>query len=97
MVRRFSHGGRKETETNRKGKSVWLYLPKEKLPVMGRGLVQKKTLPKPLYTEATLLGAMETCGKDITDEEAKEAVKDAGIGTPATRAAIITTLFKGTI
>lgn len=61
---------------------------------MGRGLVQKKTLPKPLYTEATLLGAMETCGKDITDEEAKEAVKDAGIGTPATRAAIIATLFK---
>jgi DNA topoisomerase-3 len=37
---------------------------------------------------------METCGKDITDEEAKEAVKDAGIGTPATRAAIIATLFK---
>ncbi len=66
----------------------------ETLPVMGRGLAQKKTLPKPLYTEATLLGAMETCGKDITDEEAKEAVKDAGIGTPATRAAIITTLFK---
>ena len=66
----------------------------ETLPVMGRGLVQKKTLPKPLYTEATLLGAMETCGKDITDEEAKEAVKDAGIGTPATRAAIIATLFK---
>ena len=61
---------------------------------MGRGLVQKKTLPKSLYTEATLLGAMETCGKDITDEEAKEAVKDAGIGTPATRAAIIATLFK---
>lgn len=61
---------------------------------MGRGLAQKKTLPKPLYTEATLLGAMETCGKDITDEEAKEAVKDSGIGTPATRAAIIATLFK---
>lgn len=66
----------------------------ETLPVMGRGLVKKKTLPKPLYTEATLLGAMETCGKDITDEEAKDAVKDAGIGTPATRAAIIATLFK---
>ena len=37
---------------------------------------------------------METCGKDITDEQAKEAVKDSGIGTPATRAAIITTLIK---
>ena len=56
--------------------------------------MQKKTVPKPLYTEATLLAAMETCGKDIADGEAREAVKDIGIGTPATRAAIITTLFK---
>ena len=61
---------------------------------MGHGLAQKKTLPKPLYTEATLLAAMETCGKNITDEQAKEAIKDLGIGTPATRAAIITTLVK---
>ena len=64
----------------------------EAVPVMGHGLAQKKTLPKPLYTEATLLAAMETCGKNITDEQAKEAIKDLGIGTPATRAAIITTL-----
>ena len=66
----------------------------ETVPVMGHGLAQKKTLPKPLYTEATLLAAMETCGKNITDEQAKEAIKDLGIGTPATRAAIITTLIK---
>ncbi len=64
----------------------------ESVPVTGYGLAQKKTLPKPLYTEATLLSAMESCGKDITDDEAKEAMKDVGIGTPATRAAIITTL-----
>ena len=64
----------------------------EAVPVMGHGLAQKKTLPKPLYTEATLLAAMETCGKNITDEQAKEAIRDLGIGTPATRAAIITTL-----
>lgn len=51
-------------------------------------------MPKPLYTEATLLAAMETCGRNITDEKAKEAMKELGIGTPATRAAIITTLFK---
>jgi DNA topoisomerase-3 len=57
-------------------------------------MAQKKTLPKPLYTEATLLAAMETCGKNITDEQAKEAIKELGIGTPATRAAIITTLIK---
>lgn len=66
----------------------------ETVPVMGHGMVQKKTLPKPLYTEATLLAAMETCGKNITDEQAKEAIRDLGIGTPATRAAIITTLVK---
>lgn len=64
----------------------------ENVPVTGHGLAQKKTLPKPLYTEATLLGAMESCGKNITDDEAKEAMKDVGIGTPATRASIITTL-----
>ncbi len=66
----------------------------EEIPVMGHGLAQKKTLPKPLYTEATLLTAMENCGKEIADEHAREAMKDSGIGTPATRAAIITTLFK---
>ncbi|WP_370795111.1 type IA DNA topoisomerase [Bacteroides stercorirosoris] len=66
----------------------------ETVPVMGHGMARKKTLPKPLYTEATLLAAMETCGKSITDEQAKEAIKDLGIGTPATRAAIITTLIK---
>ena len=62
------------------------------VPVTGHGLAQKKTMPKPLYTEATLLAAMETCGKHITDEQAKETIGESGIGTPATRAAIITTL-----
>ena len=66
----------------------------EEIPVMGYGLAQKKTLPRPLYTEATLLTAMENCGKEIADGQAREAVKELGIGTPATRAAIITTLFK---
>ena len=70
-----------------------VFAERETLPVMGRGLVQKKTCPS-RSTRKRPAGAMETCGKDITDEEAKEAVKDAGIGTPATRAAIIATLFK---
>ena len=65
----------------------------EEIPVMGYGLAQKKTLPRPLYTEATLLTAMENCGKEIADGQAREAVKELGIGTPATRAAIIETLF----
>ena len=52
-----------------------------------------QTKPKPLHTEASLLAAMETCGKDIEDDEMRQAIKDCGIGTPATRAAIIETLF----
>ena len=50
------------------------------------------TPPKP-YTEASLLGAMETAGKLVTDEALKEALKERGLGTPATRAAIIETLL----
>ena len=44
------------------------------------------TKPPPRYTEATLLSAMETAGKFVEDEEAKEAMKERGLGTPATRA-----------
>lgn len=53
----------------------------------------KKTQPPKYYNESSLLGAMETAGKDITDLEAREAMKDSGIGTPATRAAIIEKLL----
>lgn len=49
--------------------------------------------PKP-YTEASLLGAMETAGKLVDDEQLKEALKEKGLGTPATRAAIIETLVE---
>lgn len=49
--------------------------------------------PKP-YTEATLLRAMETAGKQVEDEELRDAMKDNGIGRPSTRAAVIETLFK---
>lgn len=66
----------------------------EKVKVGGHSLAQKKTMPQPLYTEATLLTAMETAGKQITDEALRKAIKDQGLGTPATRAAIISTLFK---
>lgn len=58
----------------------------------GANLLQGQTKPKPLHTEGTLLAAMETCGKDIEDEAQREAIKDSGIGTPATRAGIIETL-----
>lgn len=57
-------------------------------------LEQKMTSPPKEYTEATLLRAMETAGRQIEDEELKEALKENGIGRPSTRAAIIETLFK---
>jgi DNA topoisomerase-3 len=59
-------------------------------PLVKRG---ETTPPKP-FTENTLLGAMETAGKLVDDEQLKEALKQRGLGTPATRAAIIETLLK---
>jgi DNA topoisomerase-3 len=53
-----------------------------------------KTAPPKHYTEATLLRAMETAGKQVDDEEMRELMKDNGIGRPSTRANIIETLFK---
>ncbi|HEV8097868.1 MAG TPA: DNA topoisomerase 3, partial [Gaiellaceae bacterium] len=54
----------------------------------------KETKPPPRYTEATLLSAMETAGKLIDDEELREAMKESGLGTPATRAETIETLIR---
>lgn len=65
----------------------------ETLTVMGHSLAKRKTQPKPLYTEATLLTAMEIAGKQVTDEKAREALMESGLGTPATRAAIIEKLL----
>ncbi|MCQ2123731.1 MAG: DNA topoisomerase [Fibrobacter sp.] len=57
--------------------------------------LQKKKKSKPkYYTEATLLAAMKTAGKQIDNEELAEAMKDRGLGTPATQAGIIETLKK---
>jgi DNA topoisomerase-3 len=54
----------------------------------------KETKPPPRYNEATLLSAMETAGKLIDDEELREAMKERGLGTPATRAETIETLIR---
>lgn len=54
---------------------------------------EKQTKPRPLHTESSLLAAMESAGKEVENEEEREAMKDCGIGTPATRASIIETLF----
>ncbi|KVV15019.1 type IA DNA topoisomerase [Flavobacterium sp. TAB 87] len=57
-------------------------------------ILEKKTKPPVLYTEAGVLSAMENAGKKIENEEKRKALQNIGIGTPATRATIIETLFK---
>ena len=65
------------------------------LPMAGCTMSSGMTRPKPLHTESSLLAAMETAGReDVENEEVRQALKGCGIGTPATRAAIIETLLK---
>lgn len=68
-------------------------IQKDILPIHSCEQVEKQTKPKPLHTESSLLSAMESCGRELDNEEEREAMKEVGIGTPATRAAIIETLF----
>ncbi len=56
--------------------------------------LKKKTRPPKRLTEATLLTAMETAGKTLDEKELSDAMKETGLGTPATRASIIEVLFK---
>jgi DNA topoisomerase-3 len=65
----------------------------DELAIKEAAVLEKQTKPPVLYTEAGLLSAMETAGKEIENEEERKALKNIGIGTPATRAAIIETLF----
>ncbi len=72
------------------------------LPVFEKGetgshepfLRESKTIPPKHFTENSLLGAMEAAGKFVEDDTLREALKERGIGTPATRAAIIETLLR---
>ncbi|MVZ64193.1 type IA DNA topoisomerase [Sphingobacterium humi] len=66
----------------------------DELKIKEASVLEKKTKPPVLYTEAGLLSAMENAGKEIDNEDERKALKDIGIGTPATRASIIETLFK---
>ncbi len=74
----------------------------QELPLFQKGergphspyLTEGKTTPPAHYNENALLGAMETAGKLVEDESLKDALKEKGIGTPATRASIIETLIK---
>ncbi|WP_020531862.1 type IA DNA topoisomerase [Flexithrix dorotheae] len=68
----------------------------EQVKVEEKLVKHSKTKAKPVHTESSLLKMMETAGKEIDDEELAKAIKDSGIGTPATRASIIETLLKRT-
>ena len=65
----------------------------EILPLVNAKITEHKTKPKPLYTEATLLSAMENAGKEVKEDDKRKAMAECGIGTPATRANIIETLI----
>ena len=65
----------------------------EVLPLVSDEITEHKTKPKPLYTEAALLSAMENAGKEVKEDDKRKAMAECGIGTPATRANIIETLI----
>ena len=65
----------------------------EVLSLVNADINEHKTKPKPLYTEATLLSAMENAGKEVKEDDKRKAMAECGIGTPATRANIIETLI----
>lgn len=93
---------KKDEEEEKKRKKKKGEEEEQTLPIFHQGekgphhpfINNKETKPPKLYTEATLLRAMETAGKNIDDEELRKAMKENGIGRPSTRANIIETLFR---
>ena len=76
-------------EDEKDGKNLVPVKPGEQVLVESADVKALKTRPPARYSEATLLGAMEGAGKTIDDDELREAMQEKGLGTPATRAAII--------
>ncbi len=90
----ISKGWRAVANTKEKGETkLPKFSEKETLPVSQVVVLEKKTKPKALLTEASLLSAMENSGKELENEDYRKSIIDVGIGTPATRASIIETLF----
>lgn len=94
---------KKETEESSDEKNDESDVVDQELPKLKKGdtvlvidseVVQKKTKAPSSYNEASLLSAMENAGRFVEDEELKDQLKDGGLGTPATRAAIIERLIK---
>ena len=88
---------KKEKEKENDNEQVLPSLPDltegEVLSLVSAEITEHKTKPKPLYTEATLLSAMENAGKEVEEDDKRKAMAECGIGTPATRANIIETLI----
>lgn len=66
----------------------------EALEIVKSELPKKKTKAPPVHTESSILAMMETAGKELEDEELREAMKEGGLGTPATRAGMIERLLQ---
>lgn len=86
--------GDKKEETEAEEQELPKFKKKDKVYVVGSEVVQKKTKAPSAYNEASLLSAMENAGRFVENEELKEQLKEGGLGTPATRAAIIERLIK---
>ncbi|HHG85799.1 MAG TPA: type IA DNA topoisomerase, partial [Bacteroidetes bacterium] len=88
---------RKVTDSG-KGKKEEAELPYvevgESLMIKAKDLPKKRTKAPSIHTESSILGMMETAGKEMEDEEMREAMKDKGLGTPATRAGMIERLLQ---
>ena len=87
------HAVRDERDEDEDTASLPSLQPGETIPLASAESVEKQTKPRPLHTESSLLSAMEHCGRDVQDEELRDSLKEGGIGTPATRASVIETLF----
>jgi len=85
---------RQSEEEEREGGEIPSLAEGQTVRCIAAELEDKMTKPPPRYTEATPLSAMETAGKLIDDEELREAMKDSGLGTPATRAETIEVLIR---
>lgn len=95
--RAVQSGQADETETkDEQNKQMPKLSDNEQLNATACTLIEKQTKPKPLFTESSLLTAMENAGKELDDKAQRKAMKDCGLGTPATRASIIETLITRT-
>lgn len=89
-------GKEKRSDSDEEGEQTELppVRAREQVETLKTEALSKQTKAPPRYTESSLLGAMETAGRKVEDEELRLAMKESGLGTPATRAAIIETLLK---